>query len=162
MTNDNYMMAWTVITILVLVSIKIIIFYISVIMFYKQAARKLFIATISLMDIIFAYLLVPPFGMYGSAIAFVLAKAIIVVIVVYLSKLYDDVGYRVIKMLSIIVPSLLFMIAGLYYSYTKYLTVFSLTNLAYKILIFMAYILFVYFTNKKVIDAFKSGQIKRL
>ena len=50
-------------------------FYVNVIMFYKQA-RKLFIATIigSLMDIILAYLLVPRFGMYGSAIAFVLAR----------------------------------------------------------------------------------------
>ena len=167
MTNDNYMMAWTVIPILVIgFSIKsMYYFYVNVIMFYKQAARKLFIATIigSLMDIVLAYLLVPRFGMYGSAVAFVLAKVITVTIVVYLSKLYDDVGYRVAKMLSIIVPSLLFMIAGLYFSYTKYLTVFSFTNLAYKILILTIYILFIYFTNRRVIDkALKSDQIQKL
>jgi len=136
-----------------------------VIMFYKQAARKLFIATIigSLMDIFLAYLLVPRFGMYGSALAFVLAKVIIVTIVVYLSKLYDDVGYRVLKMLSIIVPSLLFMTVGLYFSYTRYLTVLSFTNLVYKILILTLYILFIYFTNRGVIDkAFKSGQLQRI
>ena len=167
MTNDNYMMAWTVIPILVIgFSIKsMYYFYVNVIMFYKQAARKVFIATIigSLMDIVLAYLLVPRFGMYGSAVAFVLAKVITVTIVVYLSKLYDDVGYRVAKMLSIIVPSLLFMIAGLYFSYTKYLTVFSFTNLAYKILILTIYILFIYFTNRRVIDkALKSDQIQKL
>ncbi len=167
MTNDNYLMAWTVIPILVFgFSIKsMYYFYVNVIMFYKKAARKLFVATIlgSLADIVLAYLLVPRFGMYGSAIAFVLAKAIIVTIVVYLSKLYDDVGYRVTKMLSIIVPSLLFMIAGLYFSYTRYLTIFSLTNLTYKMLVLVVYILFVYFTNKKSVDkAFKSGQILKL
>ena len=167
MTNDNYIMAWTVIPILVIgFSIKsMYYFYVNVIMFYKQAARKLFIATIigSLMDIFLAYLLVPRFGMYGSAVAFVLAKVITVTIVIYLSKLYDDVGYRVMKMLSIIVPSLLFMIAGLYFSYTRYLTVLSFTNLVYKILILTLYILFIYFTNRGVIDkALKSGQLQRI
>lgn len=167
MTNDNYIMAWTVIPILVIgFSIKsMYYFYVNVIMFYKQAARKLFISTIigSLMDIFLAYLLVPRFGIYGSAVAFVLAKLIIVTIVVYLSKLYDDVGYRVIKMLSIIVPSLLFMLVGLYFSYTKYLTVFSVTNLGYKILILLIYVMFIYFTNKRAVDkVLRSGQIQRM
>ena len=154
MTNDNYMMAWTAIPILVIgFSIKsIYYFYVNIIMFYKQAA-KLFIATItgSLMDIVLAFILVPSFGMYGSAVAFVLAKTVIVIIVVYLSKSYDDVGYRV-KMLSIIVPSLLFMIAGLYFSYTEYVTVFCLSNLSYKILVLIAYVSFIYLSNKKIID----------
>lgn len=167
MTNDSYIMSWTVIPILVFgFSIKsMYYFYVNVIMFYKQAARKLFIATIlgSLMDIFLAYLLVPRYGMYGSAVAFVLAKGIIVAIVVYLSKLYDDVGYRVSKMLTIIVPSLLFMLTGLYFSYTRYLTVFSFTNLAYKFLILIIYIVFIYFTNKKFINnAFESGQIQKI
>ena len=167
MTSENYIMSWTVIPILVIgFSVKsMYYFYVNVIMFYKQAARKLFIATIigSLMDIFLAYLLVPRFGMYGSAVAFVLAKVIIVTIVIYLSELYDDVGYRVMKMLSIIVPSLLFMMVGLYFSYTRYLTVFSVTNLAFKILVLMIYILFIYYTNRRVIDkAFKSGQLQKI
>lgn len=167
MTDNNYMMAWTVIPILVLgFSIKsMYYFYVNVIMFYKQAARKLFIATIigSLMDIILAYMLVPRFGMYGSALAFVLAKAITVALVIYLSKLYANIGYRVMKMLSIIIPSLLFMILGLYFSYTKYLTEFSVGNLIYKILILISYISFVYLTNKQIIDkVVKSGQIQRI
>ncbi|MBP1924258.1 O-antigen/teichoic acid export membrane protein [Sedimentibacter acidaminivorans] len=166
MTNDNYIMAWTVIPILVVgFSIKsIYYFYVNIVMFYKEAARKLFIATIigSLMDIVLAYILVPRFGMYGSAVAFVLAKVIIVSIIVHLSKLYSDIGYRLIKMLSIITPSLLFMIIGLYFSYTKYLTVFSLVNLAYKIIIFLIYLLFIYLANKKAIDkVYRSGNIQK-
>lgn len=101
--------------------------------------------------------------MYGSAIAFVLAKIIIVTIVVYLSKLYDDVGFRIMKMLSIIIPSLLFMIVGLYFSYTKYETVFSPINLAYKMAILALYLLFIYVTNKQIIHkAIESDYIKSL
>jgi O-antigen/teichoic acid export membrane protein len=167
MTSDDYTIAWTVIPILVVgFSIKsMYYFYVNVVMFYKQAASKLFIGTItgSLGDILLAYILVPYLGMYGSAIAFVLAKLIIVSIVIYLSKLYDDVGYRVIKMLSIILPSLLFMGIGLYFSYTKYLDVFSIHNLLYKILILVAYLIFMYVTNRKVIkNSFSSGQIQRI
>ena len=101
--------------------------------------------------------------MYGAALAFVLAKIIIVFIVVHLSKLHDDVGYRITKMLRIIGPSLLFMIAGLYFSYTKYLTVFSFNNFIYKILVLLAYVLFVYITNKAIIEkALKSGRIFKM
>ena len=82
---------------------------------------------------------------------------------VYISKLYDDAGYSVIKMLSIIIPSLLFMVMGLYFSYTKYLTVFSIKNLAYKILVLFMYILFIYFTNKKGINKIlKTEYIKKI
>ena len=140
-------------------------FYVNIIMFYKQAARRLFIATItgSLSDIVLAYILVKYLGMYGSAIAFVLAKIITIFIVVYISKLYDDAGYSVIKMLSIIIPSLLFMAVGLYFSYTKYLTVFNLKNLVYKILILCVYVLFIYFTNKKEINKIiKTEYIKKI
>jgi O-antigen/teichoic acid export membrane protein len=167
MTNDNYMLSWKIIPILVVgFSIKsMYYFYVNIVLFYKQAARKLFIATIagSIADIILAYILVPYFGMYGSAIAFVLAKLIIIIIVVYLSKLYDDVGYRIIKMLSIIIPSLLFMIVGLYFSYTKYETVFSPINLAYKMVILIVYVLFIYVSNKQIINkAIESGHIKNM
>ena len=130
-------------------------------MFYKQASRKLFIATIigSLMDIVLAYMLVPSFGMYGSAVAFVLAKLIIVIIVVYLSKLYDDVGFRVTKMLSIIVPSLIFMVIGLYFSYTKYMTMFSWKNLVYKFGVLSAYLIYIYFTNKKILNTINNSKL---
>ena len=167
MTNENYLLTWTTIPIFVVgFSIKsMYYFYVNIIMFYKQTARKLFIATIvgSFADILLAYILVPYFGMYGAALAFVLAKIIIVFIVVHLSKLQDDVGYRITKMLRIIVPSLIFMIVGLYFSYTKYLTVFSFNNFIYKILVLLAYVLFVYITNKAIIEkALKSGRIFKM
>src|SRR5699024_12769059 len=51
----------------------------------------------------------------------------------------------------------------LYFSYTKYLTVFSFTNLAYKVLILITYILYIYFMNKKDIDrVLKSDKIQKV
>jgi len=156
----SYALAWTVIPILVLgFSVKsIYYFYVNILFYYKKAVRVLFISTItgSLIDIILAYYLVPHYGMYGAAIAFVFAKIIVVIIVVFLSKRFDDIGYRVLNMLKIIIPSLIFMGIGLYLSYTKYLTSFSWTNLAFKLLVCVLYMIFVFFTNiKYVINAIK-------
>jgi len=167
MINERYLLSWTVIPILVIgFSIKsIYYFYVNILFFYKKAARRLFIATIigSLADIIFAYVLVPKHGMYGAAFAFLLAKIVVVSIVIFISKLYDDVGYRVIKMLGIILPSLLFMGIGLYFSYTKYMMVFQWSNFLYKLAILIFYLCFVYFTNRNMIHkVIGSGQIQKM
>lgn len=155
MAANNYIMSWTVIPILVIgFSIKsIYYFYVNIIFFYKKAANKLFIASMigSFADIVLAYILVPRFGMYGSAIAFVLAKVVLVTIVVYLSRIYDDIGYRASKMLGIVLPSLLFMGIGLYFSYTKYTIVFNWRNLIYKIIVLLIYLSFICYINRKTI-----------
>ena len=53
--------------------------------------------------------------MYGAAIAFVCAKIIVSsIVIVILSKWFDDIGYRGGSMLKIIMPSLIFMGLGLY------------------------------------------------
>lgn len=156
MTNERYIIAWTAVPILVIAySVKsIYYFYVSVLFFYKEASRKLFIATISgsFADIIIAFVLVPKYGMYGAAFSFLVAKVIVVTIVIIISKRYDDIGFSVIKMIIIIIPSLLFMIAGLYFSYTKYLTVFSWINLLYKLVVLSAYLVYIFITNKKNIS----------
>jgi O-antigen/teichoic acid export membrane protein len=165
MTNTRYIMAWTAIPILIIAfSLKsIYYFYVSVLFYYKEAANKIFIATIigSFADIMIAYLLVPLYGMYGSAVSFLIAKIILVTIVIIISRRYNNVGYRVMGMIKIIVPSLLFMIVGLYFSYTKFITVFSWINLLYKFGILLAYLGFIYMTNRKMINRIiKSGKIQ--
>lgn len=167
MTNERYLMAWTVIPILVIgFSVKsIYYFYVNVLFYYKNAARKIFIATItgSFADIVLAFVLVPRYGMYGAAVAFLIAKVIIVAIVVFISKKYNDIGYRVTRMLKIVVPSLLFMGGGLYFSYTKYMTVFSWINLLFKLGILIIYLVYLYFTNKKMINRIvESGKIQQI
>lgn len=165
MTNERYIMAWTAVPILVIAySVKsIYYFYVNVLFFYKEASRRLFIATISgsFADIIIAFILVPKYGMYGAAFSFLAAKAIVVTIVIIISKRYDDIGFSVIEMLKIIVPSLLFMIAGLYFSYTKHMTVFSWTNLLYKLGVLSAYLIYIFITYKKNISIIINSEITK-
>jgi O-antigen/teichoic acid export membrane protein len=157
MAEGSYVKAWTVIPILIVgFSIKsIYYFHVNIMLFNKKASKVLFIATISgsIIDIILAFLLVPYLGMYGSALAFGIAKIIVVVLVVILSRRFDSLRYNIIKMLSIIIPSLLFMAAGLFFSYTKYIYEFNWLNLSYKFVILFLYLLFVYLTNFKRINA---------
>lgn len=167
MTTERFTLSWTVVPILVVgFSVKsIYYFYVNVLFYYKQASNKIFIATIagSLADITLASIFVPLYGMYGAAVAFLIAKVIIVAIVILMNKKYDDVGYRFTGMLKTIVPSLLFMGAGLYFSYTKYLTEFSWINLLYKAGVLFTYLVFVYFTNRVIIDTIiKSGRIQNI
>jgi O-antigen/teichoic acid export membrane protein len=158
MTNKRYIMSWTVIPILVVAfSVKsIYYFYINILFYYKDAAKKIFIATVigSFSDVIIAFFLVPLFGMYGAAISFLIAKIIVVSIVVLMSRKYNNIGYKITSMVKTIVPSLLFMGSGLYFSYTKYLIVFSWLNLLYKFGVLGVYLIFIYFTNKKIINKF--------
>jgi O-antigen/teichoic acid export membrane protein len=151
--RDDYAISWTVIPIVVIgFSIKsMYYFYVNILFFHRNTTRLLFRASLagSFIDIILAYLMVPSYGMYGAAISFVLAKLVMVSIVVVISKKCDDIGYRVISMLRIIIPSILFMFVGLYFSYTNYLFNFSWMNLLYKIFILALYTGFVFLTNRR-------------
>lgn len=167
MTSSDYTLAWTVIPILVVgYSIKsIYYFYVNVVMYYKKATKKLFLATVtgSILDIFFAYILVPYIGMYGSAISFIISKIIMVGIVVWISNKVENVGYSVLGMLKTILPSLIFMAIGLYYSYTNYIDVFSWFNLGYKFLILFIYSSYVYYVNRSMIKGILSkGTIKKI
>lgn len=167
MTTERYIIAWTVIPILVVAfSVKsLYYFYVNVLFYYKDAAKKIFIATItgSSADLFFAFILIPQYGMYGAAVSFLIAKVIVVTIIVIMSKKYDDIGYKVTDMLKIVTPSLLFMSIGLYFSYTKYIAVFSWINLFYKFGVLIVYLIFVYLTNKKKIkEIIKSGKIQQV
>jgi len=166
-TTSSYSDAWLVTPILVMAySLKsIYYFYINLMFYYKEASRKIFIATIigSISNIIIALLLIPYLGMFGAAISFLIAKIITVAIVVVLSKKYNDIGYSIISMLKIIAPSLLFMGVGLYFSYTKYISTFNLMNLFYKLGVLIAYLIFVYCVNRKMINkVIKSKKIQQI
>lgn len=163
-SSKSYHVAWIVVPILVIgFSVKsIYYFYVNIMFYHKSASRVLFIATLigSFADIFMAFLLVPRWGMIGSAISFVIAKIIIVSIVVFISKKYYDIGYRLSNMLKIIVPSLVIMWSGLFFSYTKYITQFSIWNFVYKVIIFMLYTLYLIIKYKKIIMA-KLSKIRK-
>src|SRR5699024_6041087 len=105
MTTKNYVMAWTAVPILVIAfSVKsIYYFYVNILFYYKTAARRIFISTLagSFSDIILAFLLIPILGMYGAALAFLLAKLIVVTIVIFMARKYNNIGYRLKTMIKI-------------------------------------------------------------
>lgn len=167
MTTEKYIMAWTVIPIFVMAfSIKsIYYFYVNILFYHKDASRKIFIATItgSIINIYIAFVLTPKYGIYGAAVAFLIAKVIVVVIVVVMSKRCEDIGYKITDMLKIIIPGLLFMGIGLYFSYTIYIVAFSWLNLFYKVSILTAYLIYIYLTNKSMINMIiKSNRIHQI
>lgn len=167
MTTDNYHMAWTVIPILVVAfSVKsVYYFYINILFYYKNVANKIFISTImgSLADILLASILVKILGIYGAAVAFLVAKMIVVSVVIMMSRQHNDIGYKVVDMIKIIIPSLLFMGCGLFFSYNRYLTTFSWLNLLYKLGVLFAYLSFVYVTNRGYIkNMIKSRKPQRM
>lgn len=155
MTTEKYVLSWTVIPILtVAFSAKsIYYFYVNILFYYKTIANRIFIATLtgSFADIIFALILIPKYGMYGAALAFLTAKIIVSFIVYIMSRKYNQVGFKLVSMIKIIIPSLVFMGIGLYFSYTKYITQFNLFNFTYKLFVLALYILYIFLMNKKYI-----------
>lgn len=166
MTSERFISAWTVIPILIIAfSIKsIYYFFINILFYYPDAARKIFVASIigSIADILFSLILVPRYGMYGAAIGFLIAKILLVSIVVTISQKYNNVGYKVLDMVVIIVPSLMFMFVGLYFSYTVFINEFNWLNFVFKIFIFLSYITFLFFSYKnQVLKVIKSGLLEK-
>jgi CDP-glycerol glycerophosphotransferase len=107
--------------------------------------------------------MIPKYGMYGAAFSFLIAKIIVVSIVVYISKSYDDIGYRLWEMLKIIIGCLLFMCMGHYFSYTKYTNVLSLFNFIYKIMVIFIYLVYLYITNIKFVNRiFENREVQNL
>lgn len=168
MTDQRYWMAWTVIPILIIgFSVKsIYYFYVNLIIYNLKGTKKLFIASVtgSLIDILIAFILIPKLGMYGAAIAFVTAKIIMTSIVVIIAQKYKVIDYKVLNMLSIIIPSLVLTGVGLYFSYTSNMLTLSIFNFLYKIGIVIIYMMFVYFINRRKINYwysnFKNGKPK--
>lgn len=154
-TSESYRMAWSVIPILVIAySIRsIYYFFVNILFYFKASAKKIFIASLSgsLLNIFVSYLLIPDFNMYGAASALVLSNITIVFLVFLMSRNYNIIGYRLSTMIKIICPSFCFMTIGLFFSYTRYLEIFSWRNFVFKLLIFLAYLIYIYFTNKQLL-----------
>lgn len=167
MTNGKYILTWTVIPILVFsFSIKTLYyFFVNVLFYYKQAARYIFIATLTsnLLNIFICFLLIPKLDMYGAALAQVVTKIVTVAIVINLSLRFDDIGFKIGKIITFIIINAAFGAVGLYFSYTKYMTVFNVYNFMYKLFIYAVYILLVLFTFRKQIkQLFQSGAIRQI
>lgn len=158
MTSSNFILAWTVIPILVIAySIKsLYYFFVNILFYYKSLTKKVFISTLvgSFSDILLAIFLIPKYGMYGAALAFLIAKIIVVIIVYFMARQNNDVGFNIWKMLKIICLSLAFMLIGLYFSYVYFVDTVNIYNLLYKFIILFVYISLIYYLYRNSINTY--------
>ena len=156
--DKNYAGAWKYVPLIVMVfAIKTIYyFYVEVLFFYKKASRKLFIATLtsSLINVCFSALFIPLYGVYGSIAADAVSMFVRVLIIVVISKKFDDVGLRVTDFATNFFIIALFVFGGLALSYLKYGNHFSIVNFCYKVFITILYIVMLFIRYRKEIVMF--------
>ncbi len=125
-------------------------FYVEVLFYYKEAAKKLFWATLtsSLLNVFLSFFLVPAYGVNGSIYADILAMIVRVLIVYFFSRKYD-VGLRINDFIINLFIVLAFMFGGLIPSYLWFPYEFSFVNFGYKVLVVLIYMGLVFFIHRK-------------
>lgn len=156
--EESYVDAWKYVPLIVSVfAIKTAYyFFVEILFYFKDASRKLFWATLtsSFMNIVLSYFFIPMWNVYGSILADAIAMLLRTLIVIVISKQYEDVGLRIRDFIRnfLIVES--FILVGLVFSITKYQTTFSILNFGYKILITILYVVVVLALNRKTVMAY--------
>ena len=155
--DASYAQAWTYIpmTIAVFAIKTIYYFYVEVLFYYKKASRLLFVATLSssILNVLLTAFMVPLWGVYGSIVADAISIVVRVVIVVYISKGFEDIGLRFWDFVGSFVETVLFIAVGSSLSYTIFADSFSWWNFAFKVLIVMLYVGKMMFLHKEQIKA---------
>lgn len=159
--NKAYFDAWVLVPFIVSTyAIKTVYyFYVEVLFYYKDASKKLFVATLSssVINILLAYFFIPIYGVYGAILANSIAMLVRVSIVIYLSRMYSDIGLRISSFVNNFIYLEIFIILGLAYSYISGLGIFDLTNFIIKCLVVALYIVFMFFRFKEINDIFNYG-----
>lgn len=153
--DKSYADAWRYVPLIVMTfAIKTAYyFYVEVLFYYKEASKKLFVATLtgSVVNILLSFYLVPIFGVYGSIIADAIAMVIRVGIIIVISKKFDNVGLYVIDFVKSFIEISIAIGIGLFLSYFKYGNTFSLFNFGYKCVIVLLYVIFIFIQYRKSI-----------
>lgn len=161
----DYHGAWRYVPLIVVVfTIKIAYyFYVNVLFYYKKASRLLFTATLtsSFINIFLSALFIPDYGAYGSILADVIAMFIRVLIIVFISTRYENIGIRINDFVLRVVLILIAIFGGLALSYTRYGDTFSLLNLGYKVLVCVLYVLTILIPYRKTVRSFIHKLAKR-
>ena len=157
--DKSYADAWKYVPAVVMVfAIKIpYYFYVNILFYYKEASRLLFIATFSgsVLNIFLSFLLIPEVGVFGSILADAVAMVIRVMIIIFISRKYENTGICINIFFRNFIKIALFIFCGLVFSYWKFSNSFNILNFVYKILIVGFYLTILYLQNKKEFVGFK-------
>lgn len=150
--NNGYGEAWMLVPFIIGVySIKTVYyFYIGILFYYKEAARFIFVATLSssVLNVVTSFLFIPVLGAYGSVLADGVSMVLRVGLVIFMCRKYDDCGYRLAQFAKVTLAIVAVLVVGLVFSYTLFQQELSILNISWKIFVFAAFAAFVCFTHK--------------
>lgn len=156
--DKSYVDAWTFVPLIVGVyAIKTAYyFYVEVLFYYKDASKKLFWATLSssILNVVLSYFFIPLWSVYGSILADAISMALRVIIVIILSKKYENTGLKIFDFVKNFLIVVCTIALGLIFSITTYQTVFSFLNFAYKVGVVCLYVLVMCLLNKEAVSGF--------
>ena len=143
--NESYAHAWHYIPFVILkFAIKTPYwFYINILLYNKKSSKTLFIATLtgSIINVVFASMMIPAWGVPGSLTADLLAMLIRVIIVVTIGRREEDIGLYMRDFLLNFLQIMVCVFGGLSLSYFVFGNTFSVWNFGFKVLVFLAYAL---------------------
>lgn len=156
MANSAYAEAWKAIPLIVLTFVikTPYYFYIDILLYYKNATKRIFIATLAsaAVNIALTYVLVERYGLYGSIYADIIAMFIRIAIMYIISRKFNDAGIRFTDFISNFFIILPFAGLGLFLSYTGDEYSISMRNVLIKIMIVAAYCIIAFLVNRKSLD----------
>lgn len=156
MADSAYAEAWKAIPLIVLAfAIKTpYYFYIDILLYYKNATKRIFIATLAsaIVNIALTYVLVERYGLYGSIYADIMAMFIRISIMYAISRKFNDAGIRLTDFISNFLIILPFAGLGLYLSYTGNPDTISTGNVVIKIMIVAVYCVIALLVNRKSLN----------
>lgn len=151
--DSSYVDAWKYVPLMVLVySIKTpYYFYVEILFYHLQASKYLFIATLSssLLNIVFSYFLIPGLGPIGAIAADALSMVVRVGVVVIISGRFGQIGLKLKDFINNFLIIALFITVGISPSLFKYGNTFSWTNLLFKCVVVLLYIVVVVLANRR-------------
>ena len=150
-----YHEAWRVVPIIVAAfSVKSVYYFlVTVLMYHRETSGKIFLGTItgSLSEILLLSVLVPRFGMYGTAASLLFAKIVTVAILARMARPFRDLPLGAWRLFLCVLPGLAFLAAGILPSYAWFDTGIHPVNVAYKCLCAAAFLLLQWRRNRALL-----------
>lgn len=161
----SYAEAWPLVPLIVIVySVKTVYyFYIGVLFYYKEAARFIFVATLSssCLNVALSFPLIGLLGAYGSVLADGLSMVLRVGLVIWMSRKYEDVGYRIWQFARTTLVVFSVMAVGLVFSYTCFMYELSLLNLLWKLAVYGVFVAYICKTHKSGVEFVRSRLVAK-
>ena len=153
---DSYAEAWPLVPLIIIVySIKTIYyFYIGILFYCKEASRFIFVATLSssCLNVALSFPLIGLLGAYGSILADGLSMLLRVSLIVWMSRKYEDVGYKIWTFVRTTLIVVAVMAIGLVFSYTCCIYEFSFLNLLWKLGVYGAFVGYICATHRNGVE----------